>query len=171
MCRGKGPGSRVPWPPATHPHVCLVLSLKNKATIPGRDQLLQCLLLKHRHRCGPSPLQWAPPQRMSARLSRTRLRALVRALKAAALYKCFSKREILQAFRAVASSTSTGPRPKMSRSSSLFWRWCKPDPSTSLRRRRCGAEPSCLHRAPRDQSVPTLPHTHHPQRSAARRGR
>lgn len=32
----------------------------------------------------------------------------------------FSKREILQAFRVAASSTSTGPRPKMSRRSSLF---------------------------------------------------
>lgn len=91
---------------------------------------------------------------MSARLSRTRLRALVLALKAAALYRCwngggggelgggegrpgrrsggggghrrprvqtFSNRDSLQAFRAVASSTSTGPRSKMSRRSSLFW--------------------------------------------------
>lgn len=33
----------------------------------------------------------------------------------------FSNRDSLQAFRAVASSTSTGPKPKMSRRSSLFW--------------------------------------------------
>lgn len=138
-----------------------------------------------------------PAHRTSARLSRTRLRALVLALKAAALFCTGAGRkvragqrgvqavgdrpllqplrarqakavegerkganlrngEILQAFRAAASSTSTGPRPKMSRSSSFWgregqelgstwhltprvpsllpatWRWwCIPEPSAS----------------------------------------
>lgn len=50
---------------------------------------MHCLLLKIWARCGHL-LSAAPPHRMSARLSRTRPRALVRALEAAALYRCWS---------------------------------------------------------------------------------
>lgn len=57
---------------------------KIKATSPGRDQVVYGLLLKiNRRRRGQ------PAHRTSARLSRTRLRALVLALKAAALYRCW----------------------------------------------------------------------------------
>lgn len=130
--KGQGPK----WPglqPHTPMSVFGFVIKKIKRQFLARTSCRTVFCQKYGQGCGQSPLRLVLPHRTSALLSRMRLRTLVRALKAAALYRCFSKREILQAFKAVASSTSTGPRPKTSRSSSLFWRWwCMPDPSTSL---------------------------------------